>query len=98
MNLLTHETFGSIVPSEDAHGSEYVAGATHIGSSFPGRFCGFPVILHCSQYRVQLHWLCWTGHYNEKTLICAGAPGAPQDWIEWLVVCILRFYLLAHFN
>ena len=24
------------------------------------------------------------------TLIRAGAPGAPQDWIEWLVVCVSR--------
>ncbi|KAF9557488.1 Creatinase/aminopeptidase [Agrocybe pediades] len=78
-----------VVPSEDAHGSEYVAASDkrrEYISGFTGS-AGQAIITRNSAYLLtdSRYWLQAQDEIDSNwTLVRCGAPGAPQDWIEWL--------------
>ncbi|KDR67798.1 hypothetical protein GALMADRAFT_257642 [Galerina marginata CBS 339.88] len=78
-----------VVPSEDAHGSEYVAASDkrrEFISGFSGS-AGQAIVTRNSAYLFtdSRYWLQAQDEIDHNwTLIRCGAPGAPQDWIEWL--------------
>ncbi|KAH9484818.1 putative Xaa-Pro aminopeptidase P [Psilocybe cubensis] len=78
-----------VVPSEDAHGSEYVAASDkrrEFISGFTGS-AGQAIITKSSAYLFtdSRYWLQAQEEIDHNwTLIRCGAPGSPADWIEWL--------------
>ncbi|KAF9000416.1 hypothetical protein BDQ17DRAFT_1359572 [Cyathus striatus] len=79
-----------VVPSEDAHGSEYVAHSDKRRSLSPGDFAGTAgqaIITKTNAYLITdaRYW----AQAREQTdhnweIVQAGARGQPRDWIEWL--------------
>ncbi|KAF5365894.1 hypothetical protein D9757_011057 [Collybiopsis confluens] len=80
-----------IIPTEDAHGSEYVAASDQrrkYMSGFTGS-AGQAIVTMDAAYLVtdSRYWLQAQNQLDSNwTLIRAGGPGNPKDWIEWLVV------------
>ncbi|KAJ7785467.1 peptidase M24, structural domain-containing protein [Mycena olivaceomarginata] len=79
-----------IVPSEDAHQSEYVSASDRRReyiSGFSGS-AGQAIISMNSAYLVtdSRYWLQAQEQLDPNwTLVAAGGPNGPKDWIEWLV-------------
>ncbi|TFK24757.1 aminopeptidase-P [Coprinopsis marcescibilis] len=79
-----------IVPSEDAHGSEYVAFSDkrrEYVSGFTGT-AGQAIVTRNNAYLItdSRYWLQAVDQIDDNwQLIQAGAPGEPKDWIEWLL-------------
>ncbi|KAF8149398.1 peptidase M24, structural domain-containing protein [Crassisporium funariophilum] len=80
----------SCIPSEDAHQSEYVAASDkrrEFISGFTGS-AGQAIVTRNSAYLFtdSRYWLQAQEEIDRNwTLVKCGAPGAPQDWIEWIV-------------
>ncbi|KDQ55672.1 hypothetical protein JAAARDRAFT_133670 [Jaapia argillacea MUCL 33604] len=80
----------SVIPSEDAHGSEYVAASDKRRewiSGFTGS-AGEAIVSKTQAYLVtdSRYWLQAKDELDANWhLIPAGAPDAPKSWIEWLV-------------
>ncbi|KAF8907938.1 peptidase M24, structural domain-containing protein [Gymnopilus junonius] len=78
-----------VVPSEDAHGSEYVAASDkrrEFISGFTGSV-GQAIITRSSAYLFtdSRYWIQAHEEIDHNwTLVRCGAAGEPQDWIEWL--------------
>ncbi|TFK53753.1 Creatinase/aminopeptidase [Heliocybe sulcata] len=78
-----------VIPSEDAHGSEYVAPSDKRRewiSGFTGS-AGQAIVSKTQAYLLtdSRYWLQAQKELDENWhLITAGAPEAPRDWIEWL--------------
>ncbi|KAF9455250.1 Creatinase/Prolidase N-terminal domain-containing protein, partial [Collybia nuda] len=89
-HMATHDLDYYIVPSEDAHGSEYVSESDkrrEYISGFTGT-AGQAVITVSSAYLFtdSRYWIQAREQLDVNwTLIKAGAVGQPRDWIEWLV-------------
>ncbi|KAF9526867.1 aminopeptidase-P [Crepidotus variabilis] len=79
-----------VIPSEDAHGSEYVAASDkrrEFISGFTGS-AGQAIVSKSSAYLFtdSRYWLQAAEELDENwTLIRTGAPGIAQDWIDWIV-------------
>ncbi|EAU90984.2 aminopeptidase-P [Coprinopsis cinerea okayama7 len=79
-----------IVPSEDAHGSEYVAFSDkrrEYISGFTGT-AGQAIITRNNAYLItdSRYWEQAEEQVDHNwTVIRAGAPNEPKDWIEWLL-------------
>ncbi|EPQ56893.1 Creatinase/aminopeptidase, partial [Gloeophyllum trabeum ATCC 11539] len=79
-----------VIPSEDAHGSEYVAPSDKRRewiSGFTGS-AGQAIVSKTQAYLItdSRYWLQAQKELDENWhLIAAGAPEAPKDWVEWLV-------------
>ncbi|KAF9478360.1 Creatinase/aminopeptidase [Pholiota conissans] len=79
-----------IVPSEDAHGSEYVAASDkrrEFISGFTGS-AGTAIITRNNAYMLtdSRYWIQAQDEMDHNwTLIKVGSQGQPQDWIEWLM-------------
>ncbi|ETW81154.1 Metallo peptidase M24 [Heterobasidion irregulare TC 32-1] len=80
----------SVVPSEDAHQSEYVSAGDKRRewiSQFTGS-AGQAIVSKSNAYLItdSRYWLQARNELDENwILIPAGAPDGPADWIEWLV-------------
>ncbi|KAJ7019203.1 Creatinase/aminopeptidase [Mycena alexandri] len=78
-----------IVPSEDAHQSEYVSASDRRReyiSGFSGS-SGQAIVTPNSAYLItdSRYWLQAQEQLDSNwRLVKAGAPGGPKDWIEWL--------------
>ncbi|KIJ99845.1 hypothetical protein K443DRAFT_101521 [Laccaria amethystina LaAM-08-1] len=78
-----------VVPSEDAHQSEYVAASDkrrEFVSGFSGS-AGEAIVSKSSAYLItdSRYWLQAQEQIDENwTLIRAGSVGGPKDWIEWI--------------
>ncbi|GAW05634.1 Creatinase aminopeptidase [Lentinula edodes] len=79
-----------IVPSEDAHGSEYVSASDQrrkFISGFTGS-AGQAIVTMDAAYLItdSRYWIQAQNQLDSHwTLVKAGGPGNPKDWIEWLV-------------
>ncbi|KAJ8463214.1 hypothetical protein ONZ45_g17659 [Pleurotus djamor] len=79
-----------VIPSEDAHGSEYVAASDkrrEYISGFNGS-AGQAIVSKTAAYLVtdSRYWLQAQEQLDTNWhLIAAGAVGGPKDWIDWLV-------------
>ncbi|KJA18357.1 hypothetical protein HYPSUDRAFT_145160 [Hypholoma sublateritium FD-334 SS-4] len=79
-----------IVPSEDAHGSEYVAASDkrrEFISGFTGS-AGTAIITRNNAYMLtdSRYWIQALDEMDHNwSLIKVGSQGQPQDWIEWLM-------------
>jgi len=79
-----------VIPSEDAHGSEYVAASDkrrEFISGFTGS-AGQAIVTRNSAYLFtdSRYWIQAAEEIDSNwTLVKTGDPGAPQDWIEWIV-------------
>lgn len=87
----------SVIPSEDAHGSEYVAFSDkrrEYISGFTGS-AGQAIVTRNNAYLLtdSRYWGQAQQEIDDNwTLVPSGAPNEPKDWIEWLLVSL--FYLL----
>ncbi|KAF8633799.1 hypothetical protein AX15_001241 [Amanita polypyramis BW_CC] len=85
-----HELDYYIVPSEDAHGSEYVAASDkrrEFISGFTGS-AGEAIISKAAAYLVtdSRYWLQAERELDTSlwSIVRVSAPDGPKDWIEWL--------------
>ncbi|GLB45010.1 putative peptidase M24B family protein [Lyophyllum shimeji] len=89
-NMATHALDYYIIPSEDAHGSEYVAESDQRRQFISGFYgtAGQAIVTMSSAYLFtdSRYWLQAKEQLDRNwTLIKAGGVGEPKDWIEWLV-------------
>ncbi|KAA1472816.1 Creatinase/aminopeptidase [Dentipellis sp. KUC8613] len=90
IHLQSHSILCSVIPSEDAHGSEYVAPNDKRRawiSGFSGS-AGQAIVSKTAAYLVT-DSRYWEQAHQELDpdswkLIPAGSPGGPVDWIDWL--------------
>ncbi|KAF8069893.1 Creatinase aminopeptidase, partial [Lyophyllum atratum] len=79
-----------IVPSEDAHGSEYVAESDQRRQHISGFYgtAGQAIVTMSSAYLItdSRYWLQAKEQLDRNwTVVKAGGRGEPKDWIEWLI-------------
>ncbi|KAI0630038.1 Creatinase/aminopeptidase [Trametes polyzona] len=89
-HMRQHELTYYVIPSEDAHGSEYISVSDKRRewvSGFTGS-AGQAIISANSAYIItdSRYWLQAEEECDSNwTKVRAGAPGEPKDWIEWIL-------------